>query len=88
MPSAMCHCLFHRLPGTNITEIARATPLHQLLAAPTSVMITMAGCSATAVADIIDVNVDDNNLELLVRVVREPHLVSEFQPHPMQASHY
>jgi hypothetical protein len=70
----------------NISELAREIPLQKLLAAPSSVMLTIAGCPATAVADIIDVSVDDSNLELLVRVVREPHIVSEFQPHPMQAS--
>ena len=49
-------------------------------------MVSMSGCNATAVADIIGVTVDDTKLELRVRMVDKPHIVSEFESHPKQAS--
>jgi hypothetical protein len=36
------------------------------------------------VGDIVGVDVDKTKLELLVRVVDMPHMVSEFELHPKQ----
>jgi hypothetical protein len=51
-------------------------------------MLSMSGCNATAVADILDVKVTDTNVELRVRVVDKPDIISEFEAHPKQASQY
>jgi hypothetical protein len=49
-------------------------------------MMSMGGCSATAVADILGVEVSETNVELRVRVVDKPDIVSELEVHPKQAS--
>jgi hypothetical protein len=49
-------------------------------------MLTMSGCNATAVADILDVKVNDTNVDLRIKMVDKPNIVSEFEAHPEQAS--
>ena len=75
-----------RLTPGNISALARQVPLNMLLGAPTSMMVSMSGCNATAVADIIGVTVDHTKVELRVRIVDKPHIISEFEPHPKQVS--
>jgi hypothetical protein len=49
-------------------------------------MMTMSGCNATAVADILDVEVNNTSVDLMIRMVDKPDIVSEFEAHPKQAS--
>jgi len=77
----------NKLTPGNISALARQVPLEHLLGAPTSMMVSMSGCNATAVADIIGVTVDDTKVELRVRMVDKPLIVSEFEPHPKQVLH-
>ena len=49
-------------------------------------MVSMSGCNATAVADILALSMDDTKVELRIRIVDQPNIVSEFEPHPKQAS--
>jgi len=75
-----------RTPG-NISALAHQVPLERLLGAVSSMMVSMSGCNATAVADLIKVTVDDTKVELRVRMVDNPHIMSEFEPHPKQVFH-
>jgi hypothetical protein len=60
---------------------------------PQSLLLTRAGTAAAAVADVLDVTLlpgdgaapGNATLELLMRVVEEPHIVAEHDPgHPLQ----
>ena len=53
---------------------------------PTSLMVSITGCSAAAVAAVLRVTVDDAKVQLMLRVVQKPYIVPEFEHHPDQVS--
>lgn len=58
--------------------------LDQLVAAPTSLLLSFEGFPAAAVADVVSVAVNETAVEFLLRVVQHPHVVSEFEDHDYQ----